>query len=48
MIFFKVIAYFLLSIGVCTVVLAGIAAIIKKYMITANAYSSKITRRSDK
>lgn len=36
MILFKVIAYILLSIGVCTVVLAGIAAIVKKQMIIAN------------
>lgn len=36
MIFFKVIAYILLSIGVYTVVLAGIAAIGKKQMIIAN------------
>ncbi|WP_095022296.1 hypothetical protein [Bacillus thuringiensis] len=36
MIFFKVIAYILLSIGVCTVVLAGIAAIVKKQMLIAN------------
>ncbi|PED97555.1 hypothetical protein CON78_26205 [Bacillus toyonensis] len=36
MIFLKVIAYILLSIGVCTVVLAGIAAIVKKQMIIAN------------
>lgn len=34
--FFKVIAYILLSIGVYTVVLAGIAAIVKKQMIIAN------------
>ncbi|KIU74562.1 hypothetical protein P4G85_07190 [Bacillus cereus] len=30
------IAYILLSIGVCTVVLAGIAAIVKKQMLIAN------------
>ncbi|KXI77779.1 hypothetical protein ACS52_13860 [Bacillus cereus] len=36
MLFFKVIAYILLSIGVCTLVLAGIAAIVKKQMIIAN------------
>ncbi|PRT14466.1 hypothetical protein C6353_24570 [Bacillus toyonensis] len=36
MIFFKAIAYILLSIGVCTFVLAGIAAIIKKQMTIAN------------
>ena len=36
MILFKVIAYILLSIGVCTLVLAGIAAIVKKQMIIAN------------
>ncbi|MCX9103150.1 hypothetical protein OKT77_26820 [Bacillus anthracis] len=36
MLFFKVIAYILLSIGVCTVVLAGIAAIVKKQMLIAN------------
>ncbi|MGR5897474.1 hypothetical protein ACT7C8_00705 [Bacillus cereus] len=34
--FLKVIAYILLSIGVCTLVLAGIAAIVKKQMIIAN------------
>ncbi|MED3540695.1 MULTISPECIES: hypothetical protein [Bacillus cereus group] len=38
MIFFKVIAYILLSIGVCTVVLAGIAAIGKKQIIIANIH----------
>ncbi|HDR6245839.1 TPA: hypothetical protein QCU24_003620 [Bacillus cereus] len=36
MLFLKVIAYILLSIGVCTLVLAGIAAIVKKQMIIAN------------
>ncbi|MBG9539911.1 hypothetical protein [Bacillus thuringiensis] len=36
MIFFKVIAYILLSIGVCTLVLAGIVAIVKKQMIIAH------------
>lgn len=36
MIFFKVIAYILLSIGVCTVVLAGIVVFVKKQMIIAN------------
>ncbi|MBG9584599.1 hypothetical protein ABE42_36665 [Bacillus thuringiensis] len=36
MIFFKVIAYILLSIGVCTLVLAGIVAIVKKHMIIAH------------
>ncbi|MGA4501125.1 hypothetical protein ACPC0Q_27005 [Bacillus bombysepticus] len=38
MIFFKVIAYILLSIGVCTLILAGIAAIGKKQMIIANIH----------
>ncbi|HFK1812454.1 TPA: hypothetical protein ACGXQD_005562 [Bacillus cereus] len=33
MIFFKFISYILLSIGVCTLVLAGIVAIVKKQMI---------------
>ncbi|MEH7149978.1 hypothetical protein V7095_05980 [Bacillus thuringiensis] len=36
MIFFKVIAYILLSIGVCTLVLARIVAIVKKQMIIAH------------
>ncbi|AHA75646.1 hypothetical protein YBT1518_31790 (plasmid) [Bacillus thuringiensis YBT-1518] len=36
MIFFKIIAYILLSIGVCRLVLAGIAAMVKKQMIIAN------------
>ncbi|MDA2694192.1 hypothetical protein PDQ73_27715 [Bacillus cereus] len=36
MILFKVIAYILLSIGVCTLVLAGIAAIVKKQIKIAN------------
>ncbi|OUB07104.1 hypothetical protein BK708_38990 [Bacillus thuringiensis serovar yunnanensis] len=38
MIFLKVIAYILLSIGVCTVVLARIAAIGKKQIIIANIH----------
>ncbi|MDM5431201.1 hypothetical protein [Bacillus mycoides] len=36
MISFKVIAYILLSIGICILVLAGISAIVKKEMIIAN------------
>ncbi|PIE92823.1 hypothetical protein CO726_24285 [Bacillus fungorum] len=36
MILFKVIAYILISIGVCTLVLAGIAAIVKKQIKIAN------------
>ncbi|OAK08711.1 hypothetical protein A6280_25415 [Bacillus wiedmannii] len=38
MIFFKFISYILLSIGACRLILAGIAAIVKKQMITANIH----------
>lgn len=42
MLFLKVIAYILLSIGVCTVVLAGIAAIGKKETNNNRKYTSII------